>query len=66
MFFNVSFEILRETLKNMGRPGYEARVCNWHSSPLLAFWHIEVTMRHQIAGDEQAANHTNRSLLQLY
>ena len=39
------------------------RVCNWHSSPLLAFWHIDVTMRHQIAGVEQAANHTNRSLL---
>ena len=32
------------------------RVCNWHSSPLLAFWHIDVTMRHQIAGVEQAAN----------
>ena len=42
------------------------RVCNWHCSPLLAFWHIDVTMRHQIAGVKQAANHTNRSLLQLY
>ena len=42
------------------------RVCNWHSSPLLAFWHIDITMRHQIAGVEQVANHTNGSLLQLY
>ena len=41
------------------------RVCNSHSSPVLAFLHIDVTIRHQIAGVKQAANHFDWSLLQL-
>ena len=41
------------------------RVCNYHSSTLLAFMHIDVTITHQIAGVEQAANHLDGLLLQL-
>ena len=41
------------------------RVYNYHSSTLLAFLHIDVTIRHQITGVEQAANHLDLSLLQL-
>ena len=33
------------------------RVYNYHSSTLLVFLHIDVTIRHQIAGVDQAANH---------
>ena len=33
------------------------RVCNCHSSILLAFLHINVTIRHQIADVEQAVSH---------
>ena len=38
------------------------RVYNYHGSTLL---HIDVTIRHQIAGVEQAVNHLDLSLLQL-
>ena len=45
------------------------RVYNYHSSTLLAFLHIDVTIRHQIAGVKQgvkqAVNHLDLSLLQL-
>ena len=41
------------------------RVYNYHSSTLLAFLHIDVTIRHQIADVKQAANHLDLSLLQL-
>ena len=39
---------------------------NCHSSTLLGFLHIDITIRHQIAGVKQAANHLYRSLLQLW
>ena len=36
-----------------------------YNCPLLAFLHIDVTISHLIAGVEQAANHSDWSLLQL-
>ena len=69
MVVSLIFTNYRSFKKEAVISGYKStlagRVCNWQSSPLLAFWHIDVTMRHQIAGVEQAANHTDRSLLQL-
>ena len=34
------------------------RECDLDSSTLLVFLHIDVTVRHQAAGEEEAANHT--------